>query len=168
MFWNAKKCFKKGQKKYLSLEGMVIIQYYFIRITSETPEFNIYSFLSKVKTGFVLGVFVFPMSHLVLFTVLDHDIEVFHSTKGNHEKMARLKDLRWRWGWNTKIYVIFSGHILGKPQKKKYLLLMAGPLRPNPLPPPIELNVRWNFETLEKKFPSYFFLKGPALYPPPS
>jgi len=25
---------------------------------------------------------------------LDHDIEVFHSTKGNHEKMARLKDLR--------------------------------------------------------------------------
>ena len=42
---------------------------------------------------------------------------------------------------------------LGKPQKK-VLLLMAGPLRPNP--PPLELNGRWNVGT---------FLNGPALYP---
>ena len=52
---------------------------------------------------------------------------------------------------------------------KKVLLLMAGPLRPNPpLPPPLELNGRWNFGTLEKKGSkkSYFFLNGPALYAP--
>ena len=43
---------------------------------------------------------------------------------------------------------------------------MARPLRP---PPSLELNVRWNFGTVEKKDykKSFFFLNGPALYPPP-
>ena len=43
---------------------------------------------------------------------------------------------------------------------------MAGPLRPNPNPP-LELNGRWNFGTLEKKVLKQIFLNGPALYPPP-
>ena len=51
---------------------------------------------------------------------------------------------------------------------KKVLTLMGGPLRPNP-PPSLELNGRRTFETLEKgPKKSSFFLKGPALYPPPT
>ena len=45
---------------------------------------------------------------------------------------------------------------------------MAGPLRPNPPPPPLELNGRLTFETLKKRLKkSSFLLNGPALYPPP-
>ena len=46
---------------------------------------------------------------------------------------------------------------------------MARPLRPN-LPPPLELNGRWNVGTLKKKVTKkvFFFLNGPALYQPPS
>ena len=49
---------------------------------------------------------------------------------------------------------------LGKPKKKGFHL-MAGPWRPNT--PPLEFNGRWHFWMLKKKF---FFLSGPALYPP--
>ena len=50
---------------------------------------------------------------------------------------------------------------------KQVLLLMTGPLRPNPHPPSslmaVEILERW-----KKKFQeSSFFLNGPALYPPP-
>ena len=38
----------------------------------------------------------------------------------------------------------------------KFLLLIAGPLRPNP-PPPLDLNGHENFVTLEKKVPNFFF-----------
>ena len=38
---------------------------------------------------------------------------------------------------------------------KKVLLLMAGPLRPNP--PPLELNGRWKFGTLKKNYQKKFF-----------
>ena len=56
---------------------------------------------------------------------------------------------------------------LGKPQKK-VLLLMAGPLRPNPLPR--RASWPWKFWNIGKKRfqKSYFFLNGPALYPLPS
>ena len=46
---------------------------------------------------------------------------------------------------------------------KKFLLLMAGPLRPNPLPP-LELNGRRKVGKKSSK--KSFFLNGPAFYPP--
>ena len=45
---------------------------------------------------------------------------------------------------------------------------MAGPLRPNPLPPQLSLMAVEILERWTKSFQqSSFFLKGPALYPPP-
>ena len=62
------------------------------------------------------------------------------------------------------LFVCFA---LGKPQKK-VLLLMAGPLRPYP-PPPLELNGRRHFGTLEKKVPKkgFFPLMARPLIPHP-
>jgi len=54
--------------------------------------------------------------------------------------------------------------LLGKPQKKVFLLI-AGPLRPNPPSLlPTELNGRWKVGTLEKKRlkKAIFFINGPA------
>ena len=70
-------------------------------------------------------------------------------------------------------YIFLRDHVDRKKCRvreaaKKVLLLMARPLRPNPQPP-LELYGRWNVGTLEKNWfkESYFFLNGPALYPPP-
>ena len=54
---------------------------------------------------------------------------------------------------------------LGKPQKK-ILLLIAGPLRPNPPPP--SLNGRWNVGTLKKSLKKIIFsLMARPFTPPP-
>ena len=54
-------------------------------------------------------------------------------------------------------------------RKKTVLLLMARPLRPN-LPPPLELNGRWNVGTLKNKgYKKAFFslMARPFTNPPP-
>ena len=63
---------------------------------------------------------------------------------------------------------ISNSNSIGKPQKnKKVLLLMAGPLRPNPI---LELNGRWNVGTSEKRLKKkLFFPQWPCrpFTPPP-
>ena len=56
--------------------------------------------------------------------------------------------------------------ILREAAKKKVLLLMAGPLRPN-LPPPSSLMAVEILERWKKRFKFFCFLNGPTLYPPP-
>ena len=67
----------------------------------------------------------------------------------------------------SPIYELLVKYTLGKLQKK-IILLMAGPLRPNP-PPPSSLMAVEIFERLKKgSKKSSFFLNGLALYPPPA